>query len=503
MKSILRTFVMIALSASVLAGVIGTLHWPIVGDAPLMHYVAFLIDHGKVPYKDIIDINMPGTYALEWGAIHLLGPGAMGWRIFDFLLLAVCGAAMMAIAWPVDWLAGFFAAALFALMHFRDGPTHTGQRDLMMTAMVLVACAAMLYAVRRERVWAAAVLGIFAGMGAVIKPTGVLFAAALGILLWMRLRALGRPAGKYLMVAAGGFSLPLLACSAYLARLGAVGAFIETNRGIVAYHASLGRPSLLVLVVGSFPSVLLAIAIPAIPLLVVSRYWKQWEGQVLLTCATLGAISYILQGKGFPYHRYPVEAFLLVICAVLLMTGLEAVSWVRIPALVGVLLGAAYLAPVSASVADHFDGRNLEFNNSLAADLGGLGGQSLEDKVQCVDMTAGCLDTLYNMKLVQATGYLYNCYMFQPQQTPASLKYRAGFWSAIHENPPEVFVVTDQECFSLSRSWALPERWPEFAKLLQDDYTLTEQRTPPHLVAWWRRAAVPYSYRLYVRKGRP
>jgi len=104
---------------------------------------------------------------------------------------------------------------------------------------------------------------------------------------------------------------------------------------------------------------------------------------------------------------------------------------------------------------------------------------------------------------VQATGYLYDCYLFQPAQTPVSDAYRAGFWRAVEETKPAVMVVTDQECFSMARSWAQLQRWPEFAAMLQNDYVLDRQYTPPHSVGWWRKPAVPYSYRVYVRKDRP
>jgi hypothetical protein len=196
----------------------------------------------------------------------------------------------------------------------------------------------------------------------------------------------------------------------------ALGAFVATCRGIVPYYASLGRPSLFALVVGSFPSVLLAITLPALLVYAVRRPWKTWEGSVLATCAVLGSVHSILQAKGFPYHRYPSEAFLLLICGLVLIPALwrgasEQMPWVRWVALLGVVLGAFYLAPASASIACHFDWRNQEFNQMLAADLKSLGAGEAK-QVQCIDMTAGCLNTLYNLQIVQATGYLYDCYMF-------------------------------------------------------------------------------------------
>ncbi|MEO7029797.1 MAG: hypothetical protein ABI147_10395 [Acidobacteriaceae bacterium] len=495
----LRLVIVVALSLSVLAAAVWTAHWPIVGDAPLLHYVAFLIDHGKVPYRDIVEIDMPGTYALEWAAIHVLGPGAAAWRVFDFGLLAAAMAAMIAITWPVDWLAGFFGGAMFALIHFRDGPTHTGQRDLMMTVMALIGCAFLFYAMRKQRLWAAGAFGLFAGMAATIKPSGQLFFTVLVVLLWLRLRELHRPKAPYLAASIAGFAVPLLACSLYLVHHGAFGAFIAICKGIGAYHASLGRPALWRLVVGSFPSVLLAVAIPALPLFIVAKWWRQWEHLAITCCVVIGAASYIIQGKGFPYHRYPTEAFLLLLCGMVLVAMLKQTGWRRGVAVVGLLAGALYLAPASAAIARHYDWRDQEFQQMLTADLTQLGGPRLDGKVQCLEMAAECQNTLYNMRLMEATGYMYDCYMFQTQQTSVSLKYREDFWAAIHAHPPQVFVVTNQDCFTLHRGFGLTARWPQFQDYLQSEYTLATQRTPPHLLGWWRHPAVPFSYQLYVR----
>jgi len=68
-------------------------------------------------------------------------------------------------------------------------------------------------------------------------------------------------------------------------------------------------------------------------------------------------------------------------------------------------------------------------------------------------------------------------------------------------NPPEVIVVSDQDCFTMHRSFDILTRWPQFDGLLQSQYTLVAQRTPPHSVGWWRKPAAAFSYRIYVRKA--
>ena len=501
----MRWLLFISLTACTLFAAIATRQWPLVGDAPLLHYVAFLIDHGKVPYREIIEMDLPGTYALEWSAIHLLGPGSLAWRCFDFGLLAAALAAMVAIAWPEDWLEGFFAGSLFALLHFRDGPTHTGQRDLMMAVAALIAVAFLFHAVRRNRLWMAAAFGVFAGAAATIKPSGVLFGIALLALLWLRLHLRRMPKTAMLAAATAGFALPLLAVAAYLMQHRALGPFFAIMHGIGAYHASLGRPPLLTLLVGSFPNVLLAVAIPALPLFFLAKPWKHWTGQVLLTCSLLGVASYVIQGKGFPYHRYPTEAFLLLIASHLLFAALRLPGWPRYVAVCGLLAGGLFLAPASAHIATQYDWRDQEFQQMLTADLNHLGGpalgaSALNHQVQCFEMAAECQNTLYHLKLVEATGFMYDCYMFQGRQTPVSLQYRRDFWQAIHAHPPGIYILTDQDCFTRDRNFNKTARWPEFQHLLDTEYTVAAQRTPPHLLGWWRKPAVPFSYRLYVRR---
>ncbi len=496
-----RWVVGIVLVASVVVGMVGTRRWPLVGDAPLLHYGVLLMDHGKVPYRQFVEINMPGTYALEWAAIHGLGRGAEGWRAFDFGLMGVCLGAMVVIAWPVDWMIGLYAGTLLALIHLRDGPANTGQRDLMMTAMLLVAAAFLLYAMRRERMWAAACFGVFAGAATLIKPSGLLFGVVFaGVMVW---RLWGMGWARYLAAATAGFAVPVAAAAWWLASRGALVDFVAANRDLVAYHASLGRRPLGALVVGSFPTLLLLVAVPAVPLFVAEKAWRMWWGRVFGVGAVLGAASYVVQGKGFPYHRYPTEAFLLLLCGWMLVVGLRTKGWMRWAAVFGLVAGGLWLGPSSAWIACHYDWRNQEFNQMLEGDLGRLGGAAaLNGKVQCVDMTSGCLNVLYNMDVVQATGYLYDCYLFQPTQTAVSEAYREGFWRAMQANPPEVMVVTDQECFSLEHSWGLPLRWPKFEAMLQSQYRLVEQRTPPDRIGWWRHPVEPNSYRLYVRERR-
>ena len=114
-----------ALAAATLVGafvymVVHTLRWPLMQDAQVMHYVNFLTDHGFAPYRDIPDINMPGAYWMERFGMVVFGAGDLGFRVYDIFLMGAMVLAMIAIAWPYDWLAGLFAGVLFAMIHASD-----------------------------------------------------------------------------------------------------------------------------------------------------------------------------------------------------------------------------------------------------------------------------------------------------------------------------------------------------------------------------------------------
>ena len=124
--------------------VLCTAHWKQVNDPAQLSYLCFLMDHGTAPYRDLLEINMPGIYLVNWSAMHILGEGSFAWRIFDFSLMGTAAWAMIVIARPYDWLAGVFGATLFALYHGRDGAGQAGQRDFIIAVLFLCAYVFML-----------------------------------------------------------------------------------------------------------------------------------------------------------------------------------------------------------------------------------------------------------------------------------------------------------------------------------------------------------------------
>ncbi|HEX4715089.1 MAG TPA: hypothetical protein VH164_09205 [Ktedonobacteraceae bacterium] len=71
-----RTVVAVALISVFIWFVHRSYRWPLLGDAQIFHYNYFLMQHGFYLYRDIPDLNMPGTYENSHYLVTLPGiPG--------------------------------------------------------------------------------------------------------------------------------------------------------------------------------------------------------------------------------------------------------------------------------------------------------------------------------------------------------------------------------------------------------------------------------------------
>jgi hypothetical protein len=86
---VLRILTAIVLGCISVAFVLLSYRWPVVGDAQIFRYDHLLMAHGFAPYRDIPDINMPGSHIVERWQVSLFGGSDLGARIYDFTLLGL------------------------------------------------------------------------------------------------------------------------------------------------------------------------------------------------------------------------------------------------------------------------------------------------------------------------------------------------------------------------------------------------------------------------------
>ena len=521
--------------------------WPLVGDASLIHYIAFLIERGMAPYRDLGDMNMPGSYLIEMAAMHLFGMGDLAWRCFDFTLLGLASASFFLIAHPGPaggpsfpaslervgsgapprprerLLAALFASSLFILIHGRDGLAEGGQRDLTMAVCLLAATAFLFLAVRRDTPkhdprhapWAATAFGLLSGVAVTIKPTALpltLVQIALALAAVRRQTEAPRAWLRYLVPAALAYLVAPAIALAFLLREHALSAFLEGFSGIIPYYASLGhRP---------FGFVLLHSISPLLPLVLLwlavlalgprSFDWTRdftqaWERNCLLAGALFGLAACILQQRALPYYRYPLLAFLLPLLALDLTSTLESDAArtlrsraARTLAIAALCFGGFFLAPQSAILIHRYRWWETDFILSLEDNLSALGGAQLSGRIHCIDSISGCGNVLYRMRLIPATGVLSDFLLFGPDSAPIVRQTRAQFSEAVLAHPPQVIVVTSHLHIDGPDAYLKLARWPAFEDWLAANYTLQTEWSPTRTARWWSREETPASYRIYV-----
>ncbi len=474
---------------------VATRHWPQISDDVLMHYVVFLTMKGFAPYRDIVDVNLPGSYAMDWAAGLLF---RSHWRVFDWVLTAVAAGVFAREGRRVGSLpVGLLTAALFALWHVRDGVAQAGQRDFIVAVLLLLAYTAVLEAqAAQSPVWAF-LFGLGCGAATTIKPQAVLFF----FLLLTVLSPGSKRRGALGVMSMAGLLTPFGVLGFWLAREHALQACLHAVGGLMPYHAGMARHSFSFLLLHALPWQFLPFLLLAFAF-TLSRGGIARPQYAALLGVLGGLLSFVTQGKAYPYHRYPLLAFTLLFFTPTLGAIFQRPANIPLRWAACAVLGYAVLwfGPEATARTLRQDWHTTPTLDLLRADLTRLGGPALEGRVQCMDTMAGCITALDRMRLTQATGFLYDCYLLAPRSNPVKAELRQHFAEQVQSRPPQVFVVTDQWCFNRDPAYRKLGEWPWFASWLDAHYTLAEQREfPPgskQLATW------PFGYRLYIRRSR-
>src|SRR5260370_38563956 len=241
-------------------------HWPLVGDAALMQYTAFLADDGMVPYRDLLEMNAPGAWVPDWLVMHTLGRGALAWRVYDLLLGLIGIAAMAGIMRRGERMAGAIAGALFLLVHAQDGIAEAGQRDLTGAVLCLLGGAFLLHALRTtaergKRLIRIAIAFVPVAAALCVKPSLAAFVPAFLLVACLGGRCEGTPSRdkgwQRLIAGLAGTALPIVATCLSLRRWQVTGIFLTLILDLMRFHAGLGHRSFGYLAAHSFSPVIL------------------------------------------------------------------------------------------------------------------------------------------------------------------------------------------------------------------------------------------------------
>jgi hypothetical protein len=450
--------------------------WPLIHDAPLMHYVAWLVDQGAVPYRDVFDMNLPGVYLLHLAVLRVGGAGDVAWRLFDLGWLAAVGALLWAYCRPMsDAVAAGGAAVLFGLYHVSGGAWRAGQRDFLLCLLLLAGAYGVARGLERPTGRLALLAGGLAlGAGMTVKPhAGLFWLLCAGTAAVAAGRA-GRRAWPVAgLVLAGGLLVPVLVLG-WLAWRGGLGPFLAVLAGyVLPLYSQVGRVS----VIGATRwhawgrSLLALLAGLGLLGLLAAR---PWSPRLVLTAlgALYGAAHFALQGKGWEYQLYPLALFLCALAAAAVAprpagAGPARVRRAAALAAWGLLVLVLGAKGVEAREPEWIAGKARRVA-ALTRDLAPLVPPGAT--VQVLDTTAGGVHALLRLGLRQPTRFLYDFHFFHHADDPRIRALRAELMAALAAHPPAAVVV-------LEESWPAPgygrlAAFPELAQLLERGYPL-------------------------------
>jgi hypothetical protein len=472
-----------AVSALLLAYLIwASRAWPLIHDAPLMHYIAWLIAQGGVPYRDAFDMNLPGVYLLHLAVLQVGGPGDLAWRLFDLAWLFATGALLWAYCRPVsDAVAAAAGATLFGLYHLSGGAWRAGQRDFLLCLFLLAGAYGVARGLEQPDGRLALLAGGLAlGAGMTVKPHAGLFWLLCAAVAVAGARRAGQPAWRAgALVLSGGLVVPALIVGWLAARGGLAPCLAILTGYVLPLYSQVGRVSVLAATRwhawGRASFGLLA----ALGLLGL-RASAAWSPRVVLAAlgALYGGAHFGLQGKGWEYQLYPLALFLCVLASAAVPRRGDGARTRRGAELLAVRRAGALTAWVLLVLvlgAKGIEAREPEWIAEKARRVAALTRDLAPlvrpgETVQVLDTTSGGIHALLRLGLRQPTRFIYDFHFFHHQDDPRIRALRAELIAGLAAHPPAAVVVLEESWPELG--YGRLAAFPELARVLERAFPL-------------------------------
>lgn len=148
-------------------------------DQSQFDWMAYIATQGQPVYSGSFDMNWPGAIWLHEAGLRLIGIYPWTWRLTDFLLMVGFTLGGATFLWRAGWrLAPTLFLFLYPPLYITSGAWMAGQRDIIATGFLILACAMAMPGLRKE--WLAVFAAGFCVSAAVlIRPTFLTYIAGL------------------------------------------------------------------------------------------------------------------------------------------------------------------------------------------------------------------------------------------------------------------------------------------------------------------------------------
>jgi len=481
-----------------------SLRWRLETDSAFLHYVAYLItEHNFVPYRDIFEVNMPGTYLFHMAIGKLFGYSDLAFRLVDVAWLTAALTVTWLVMKPFGRIVATASCLLFALIYLGAGPPISLQRDAI---VILPFSLAILLATQRKHNSSVHLThflhGVLFALAALVKPH---LAIGLPVMVVYNcihdaddLKFIQRRiklcivGGIFALV---GFLVTLIIPFLWLWRIGAIESFWEIFSSYTPLYAQMSRDlefrgslARLLNVVywyinfGGFGVLLTASLFGGYLVLTQSTSTAlKKQALLFLSLSLVYSIYVVLGGKFWPYHWMPYIYFASLGTATLLFSPpsfARSHRLIIIPLFVFIvttmmmtLLPAYDFAQQLLSgqpPAPPMDGRVDEIARYLDENL------SPTDKVQPLDWIEGAVHAMLIAKAVVATPYITDFQFYHHVSTPYIQKLRKHFLTEMEQETPAFLVVdrsTTKQLLGIDTSDRFPELEEFIERYYRKDYT--------------------------------
>jgi len=462
------------LAAYLITQAVYSTRWQIAHDEAPLLYEAFLMQSGQMPYRDLFDFQMPGSFLAYFALGSLSGFSAFRLRLLDLLILAAILTATYFALKRFGKAPALAAALLFGLKYLQGGPGMSLQREYLL--LIFLAPAVYISLLDEMTPRLRLTLGILFGLSALIKPH-----AAIGLIpmLAADLWAFVKRPSLTLLPAAAGFLFPIVAVFAWLGFTGALTPFlsIATNywglysqiNGQMEITSGAERMSLLLtqtLHLGGHALWLIPAAI--------GIYFNQNKKTYLIAALALCYALYpAFSGQFFPYHYIPFTYFIILLAALTFRP-----STFNLALLVTCYFLLFTLVLPSNTFLRQLQDKPLSTSTDRAAQIARFLEKNLQDgdTVQPLDWTGGSLLAMLQTRARIATPYVFDFYFYHHVSNPYIQSLRADFMTDMQAANPR-FII---EVTAIDKPWVsgpdTSREFPELRVFLDENYSVAIQR---------------------------
>jgi len=465
-----RLFLLLFIPLTLALALDGALNmkWRMFHDYPTMAYYGFLMNSLHwVPYRDFVDMNMPGNHVFNAWAGRIFGYSDLGFRLLDMTVLALLIASTALWLRRLGWKVAWAAMAAFTFLYFANGPIIALQREyILLVPISLSLWAATSGSVRPGPGARSFAVGLCFGAAFLIKPHVVLGLPIVFLLLVLEERARrGSPGwfGSWMIglacLTGVGFLLPVGGMAFSLWRNGGLGPFIEMARNYWPLYTRM---------TGGHEIVSAAERTTYLW----KSYWEFNGLQGLFTPAALGvflmlanapalrprrrlvaalllltfvySLYPVLAGKFWPYHWLVFLYFLCVLAALCVVDQPGATRRIlKIFPYAAFLLAVFVQPPMWRALAHQVRGEvyydeKIERGDAMAAFLRAR--LRPGDRVQPLDWTGGTHQAMLAVRAELATPFLVDSCFYHDLSNPFIQRLRRRFLDSLQAAKPRFIL---------------------------------------------------------------